>query len=452
MRAWLDLLCRKRLALLGAAVFLLLAFWVLWGLLAPHGDPYVEAVRKRGYPATSAELEAWYPAVPEAENVALIYTNALGMLTNSSGPITNFTDKTWLPRVGEGLSADELRELRAVLAENQAALGLLCSAPASGRSRYPIRLEDGFLVTLPHLAHMKTAVSLLTAEGLMYATEGKAEKATQAFLVASRVADSLADEPVMVSQLVRYSTWSILLPRLEAVLSLTAFSDGQLASLQTAVAGAERPQAAARAWAGEQACGLSVFNDRKAMEAALFGFQNSRTSPRDLRTAAFLSLFRVSGLLARDKAFYCETMQKHLAALVLPYPARFVAAQHLGTSPNVTNRFYVFSAMLLPALSKIHTRETEHLARVRVAAAALAIERFRVAHGGALPERLQQLAPGLCQTAPTDPIDGQTLRYKTHGTSYAVYSIGSDGTDDGGVVWDPNPLKVPQDISFVLKH
>ena len=33
-----------------------------------------------------------------------------------------------------------------------------------------------------------------------------------------------------------------------------------------------------------------------------------------------------------------------------------------------------------------------------------------------------------------------------------VYSIGSDGQDDGGVNWDSNYTKVPQDVAFVVKH
>jgi hypothetical protein len=33
-----------------------------------------------------------------------------------------------------------------------------------------------------------------------------------------------------------------------------------------------------------------------------------------------------------------------------------------------------------------------------------------------------------------------------------VYSVGSDGHDDGGVVWDSNYVKVPQDVAFVVKH
>ena len=92
------------------------------------------------------------------------------------------------------------------------------------------------------------------------------------------------------------------------------------------------------------------------------------------------------------------------------------------------------------------------MALVRVATAALAIERFRLAHTSALPENLEQLVPAFCKAVPTDPIDGKPLRFKTHGASYAVYSIGSDGKDDGGVTWDSNYTKVPQDVSFVVKH
>jgi hypothetical protein len=452
MRSWFDKLRRKRLAVLGAGVVLLLATCGLWGLLTPHRDLFVEATRKRGYPASLAELDAWYPSVPPAENAALVYTNAFGLLTNSTGPIANFMGKNWLPPIGQDLTAEERNELKDVLADNQAALRLLYSAPASGRSRYPIRLEEGFTVPLRHLGEMRRAVSLLTAEALMHATDGDAEKATQAFLAAGRLADSLAEEPVMVSQLARYANWGILLPRLERALGLTAFTDNQLALLQKMAESAERPRAAVRAWAGEQTCGLAVFTDRKMMATAFWGSDSTRSQFVNLRVAAVLSFFRVTGVLERDEAFYCDTMGRHLAAVELPYPARFAAGQQVAALTNIPNRFYVFSRLLLPALGEIHVHEADHVALVRVAAAALAIERFRVAHAHASPDSLEQLSPAWCKAVPTDPIDGQRLRYKTHGASYVVYSLGSDARDDGGVAWDSNYLKVPQDVAFVVKH
>jgi hypothetical protein len=431
---------------------LLLVISMLWSLLASHQDPFAEAIRKRGYPASLVELDAWYLAVPAAQNPALVYTNALAMLTNGDGPITNFTGKSWLPPLGQGLSTTEKSELKALLDENQAALRLLYSAPASSHCRYPLHLEAGLMTLLPHLGKMKQAVSLLTAEGLLHATEGDAEKATQAFLAAGRLSDSLAEEPITISLLVRDALWGILLPRLERALSLTTFTAAQLAALQQMAEQAERPRHYLRAMVGEQADGLSVFTDHKVAEDVLGGFRVPPNQDNHLQVTGLLTLLRITGLLERDKAFYCDAIGKQLAAAELPYPARFAADQQLAAITNTPGRFYIFSRMLLPSLPKLYLRDAEQTALARVTAAALAIERYRLAHANALPDNLEQLTPTYCKPVPTDPYDGKPLRYKKHGPSYAVYSLGSNGSDDGGVDWEAVYFKVPQDISFVVKH
>jgi hypothetical protein len=452
MSRWFEVAWRHRLAALGVGVALLLAASMLWSLLVPHPDRLVEAIRQQGYPVSLAELDAWYPSVPAQENAALVYTNAFAGLTNSEGPITNFIGKNWLPPLGQGLLAEEKDELTEVLQANQTALRRLYSAPASGRSRYPVRLQEGFTMELPHLAKLKPAVSLLTAEGLMHATDGDAERATQAFLAAGRVADSVADEPALISQLVRFACWGIILPRLERALSLATFTDGQLAELQKVVAMAERPQAAVRGLAAEQACGIAIFTDPKIMTALFNGFKPVRSKAGQLEMTSIVSLFRISGLPQRDKAFYLASMGRQIAAMERPYPARFAAGQQVAGVTNLPGRFYIVSRMMLPGLQKFQLRDAEHTALVRVATTALAIERFRVAHANALPDHLEQLAPSCCPTVPADPFDGQPLRYKKHSSSYAVYSLGNDAQDNGGVSWDAKPLKTPQDVGFVVKH
>ena len=69
-----------------------------------------------------------------------------------------------------------------------------------------------------------------------------------------------------------------------------------------------------------------------------------------------------------------------------------------------------------------------------------------------MPASLEQLTPCFCQSVPADPYDGKPLRYKAHGVSFVVYSIGSDGHDDGGVAWESNYVKIPQDVGFLVKH
>ena len=443
---------RKPLTALGAGVCLLLGFWVLSSLLTPHPDLVAEAIRKRGYPASATELDAWYPYVPPAENVALFYTNAFESLTNSDGPVTNFTSKGWLPPIGQGLSSDDREQARSVLAQHEAALGRLYTAPATGRSRYPIHLQDGPATLLPHLAKLKMAVNLLSAEGLMHATDGDAEKATRAFVTAGHVAESVSEEPIVISQLVRYACWAILLPRLERALSLAPFTEVQLASLQAIIEPGERPKAEARAWAGGLAMHLPVFTDPRVMQMALQQSQGRQKQPSYFLASAAISLYRFTGLLQEDKAYLCEQTTRELTALELPYPARFAACQQLASSTNLPPRVFVFSRMLLPSLGVYHIRAANHVALVRTASTALAIERFRLAHAKALPQSLEELVPAYCKAVTADPYDGQPLRYKVHGPSFVVYSIGCDLQDDGGVDWDSNYTKIPQDVSFLVKH
>jgi len=169
---------RNRLAILGTALGLSLAAAIGWMLEFPRPDPLAGVLRKKGYPTTLAELDAWYPAVPPAENAALIYTNAFAHLTNCAGTATNFLGLNWLPPIGQGFNAQEKADLDCIVEANGEALRLLHSVPASARSRYPIDLTEGYTLALPYLAQTRRAVLLLASQALMQAGDGQAEAAT----------------------------------------------------------------------------------------------------------------------------------------------------------------------------------------------------------------------------------------------------------------------------------
>ena len=82
----------------------------------------------------------------------------------------------------------------------------------------------------------------------------------------------------------------------------------------------------------------------------------------------------------------------------------------------------------------------ERLATNRAAVIVVAIERFKRAHGGALPPSLDALVPDYLDTIPEDPFDGQILRFAQSDGSYTVYSVGIDQRDDGGKTgsWIPD--------------
>ncbi|MGH9374444.1 MAG: hypothetical protein ACRD15_23245, partial [Vicinamibacterales bacterium] len=63
---------------------------------------------------------------------------------------------------------------------------------------------------------------------------------------------------------------------------------------------------------------------------------------------------------------------------------------------------------------------------------AVAVERFRRDHSGALPKTLDELAPTYLAAVPLDPLSGRPLLYRQTREAYTIYSVGPDGRDDGG--------------------
>ena len=93
-------------------------------------------------------------------------------------------------------------------------------------------------------------------------------------------------------------------------------------------------------------------------------------------------------------------------------------------------------------------RESEAL--LRSAVAALSAERFRRGHGR-WPATLNELVPELLAAVPCDPFDLQPLRLARHADGIVIYSVGPNGTDDGGDVGAGTPTwDTPRDIGLRL--
>ena len=66
------------------------------------------------------------------------------------------------------------------------------------------------------------------------------------------------------------------------------------------------------------------------------------------------------------------------------------------------------------------------------AAVAIAIKRYQLKHGK-VPASLDALAPEFLAEAPRDRMDGKPLRYRVNAQAgFMLYSVGSDGIDNGG--------------------
>jgi hypothetical protein len=95
--------------------------------------------------------------------------------------------------------------------------------------------------------------------------------------------------------------------------------------------------------------------------------------------------------------------------------------------PSVLDgRVYEFS---LARAFELHFRS---LTCVEAALATLAIAQYHREHGQ-YPESLEELVPAILPRVPTDYADLRPLRYRRTGDDYLLYSIWSNGVDEGGV-------------------
>ncbi len=108
-------------------------------------------------------------------------------------------------------------------------------------------------------------------------------------------------------------------------------------------------------------------------------------------------------------------------------------------------RISLVSLLGKPKASHLLAEETETIAFEKAAVTAIAIERYRRAHAGRLPEDLSALVPEYLVSVPKDPFDDHDLRFKKLERGYAVYSVGPDFTDDQG---EPEPKDAENPIHY----
>jgi hypothetical protein len=92
----------------------------------------------------------------------------------------------------------------------------------------------------------------------------------------------------------------------------------------------------------------------------------------------------------------------------------------------------IFMGSGFTAALKAEDRDATGYVLIRVAAA-LALHR---AQHGSYPDALAELTPELLDKAPRDPFSNQPLLYARRGDGYILYSVFTNGVDDGGLSFD----------------
>jgi hypothetical protein len=476
---------KKRRGLIGCLVAgaVLGGGLLIWHLTARLSDSSAvrrlkAAARERGEPLTAAAVAASYLAVPDTENAAV----ALMALWEKEDPVfwkafragqrplpdhaqrefdpalpyRGVEAKAFLPRAP--LDPDTRKAAEEWTASHQAHLAAVREALRRPRCRFPLALEQNFAAPTPHLPEIKSEVINFQIEALLAMERGEIDQAIGALTNSVRLAQLLADEPTLLSQLVRISCLNLGLGNGERLLCRQALSPAQLEQVRALFESMQTGDALKRAFICERALAMNVFDaPLQAFADPVPGvWETKRDSEYEAKSfRSGMGLMRNLGLLGRDQRLLLETYETAIRLAGDDSPKAVQETEEAFSSAVEQARGFpqrVFSGLLLSGLERVRSRFAALEARRRAGLAAVAIERSRLAHQGAVPGKLEALVPQFLSAMPIDPFDGQPLRYRPLPRGYLVYSVGADRQDDGGREKSAKGATRNYDETFIIER
>jgi hypothetical protein len=425
--------------------------------------------REAGFPTSREELLAMYTVPADPDNGAAILEQAFALYPEDS----EYTawDKALLP-LGSGRTfpdpsgplPDDVRQaINDYLSAHRDAIALLhegTQKPVIQFTPRPGPTPEEPLDLNWHAWRVVGGVDTLLREAALWSDRGDVQRALDGMADAKALGDSLAHFPGVSSAGARarcQRDWIATLAYLCGRQVLTPNDLETLAGLLDSEAepGDVPHTLAEHAAVVESMLDTSWSRVRDAVDNGDFeepGSQGTNWAD-NLTSVTYLAVFMPARLHCRAAMHHMRAL-RHLgrAERTCASYAELLAEYRLA-SANARDlpRYCRASRFMLPGLERMTSYLLSEFARIPCARVALAIEQYRAATGN-LPESLEALVPDYLDAVPVDPwapgYAPGTLKY-THGPGgYTVYSVGTDGQDDGG---DPARVRAnSQDVCFVV--
>jgi hypothetical protein len=262
------------------------------------------------------------------------------------------------------------------------------------------------------------------------------------------------DEPNAIAQLMRSGVIRTTLHVIERIVAQGHCSEAVLAALQQLVEEATQVPVFATMMRGDRGMNhyfLSSLASGDVPDQSILGLlgikeRSQLPGVRDIRRIhAWLLVYATEGVAIANQP------PERWAELLAPQDEKRSSAPLAGhpvVEAFVTNTMNPRDGKRSMASS--HAAAVRlHLAELRSASTALAVERYRLARGE-WPRDLAAIVPTYLKDVPNDPYDGRPLRYRPTANGIVVYCLGSDRADNQGKLDRGNMLTDAQDVGFQL--
>ncbi len=308
-------------------------------------------------------------------------------------------------------------------------------------SRFPVHYEDQpvWSILIPHLAKIKALCQVFQLRGVARLELHQTDAAFADLKTSFRLSDSIRDELFLIDHLVRLATLSIDLQGVREGLTRHAWTDAQLAELEKYLSGLDLLAEYEHAMRSERCLNLGglEYLARGSFLVRDPGFFYSGEDGNG-NNVSFLPPMIVNGWLYQNMIEIARMHQQFILPAVDEKQHRVLREIADRLDPALSEEpkkpGNIMAKMLLPALGRAAIKSARVQTSVDMARVACALERYRLANGQ-LPDALEALEPQFIAKIPNDVMDGNPLRYRKNSDgTYALYSIGWNEKDDGGIV------------------
>jgi hypothetical protein len=396
------------------------------------------ALEKAGRPMNAGNIIP--RALPDAENAGLLYESAILLLkaqpasgeanlpaaqNNLLGYLGDLSGKF----ITESLDADKRAELEQLLAQDVVSDAL--SIIEQGAQRRSCRFEHdytaGINMLMPHLSGLRDIIRILGAKACLEAQAGRPDAAWNLAQTQLRFADALRNEPILISQLVRFASIRLSCQAIQKICEVAPPNEEQYRGVQSLLLDYEDRNALILALDGER-----LLLGEWAFEALKDGSVKDLSLRADAAGESgieegFVRLYGAfKPLSLADHAAYVRIMGEYTESAKLPYSSEEANAIDRRVE-QIQSRLHVVTSMIVPAIVRIKQVYWETIAQMRVARAGLTVLQDSKARG-AFPQTLE----GLKLKDLGDPFSDGPLVYRPAPNGFVLYSIGTDQKDNNG--------------------
>ena len=432
-----------RLALLACVLAVVALLWARHHFGLAEYERRIAALQAAGEPVTASDFAARYPDPPPERQFRRLLRSGLPAGSNPAvaGPIGDVWavwERVRALTNREPFAPELLEQARLVLASNAAPVELLLRTDLADFGLLHQWQTKGFALDGDSIFRRIMLCRTLALQTTYEAEVGHPQRTATALVRGFQVA-RLPSHETMFSAIGQLAGERITLRALDRTLNRARLTDDDLRRLDKAL---PRPSDLMReAMLTERAYQIYWWNDPAASSLALEGVSVANPTLKHAQDQVGCLLRGYGGRLqlldrwAGRVAASRLPMREQLAAIAA---SQSWLPQMSANRTNLADRVrrcwdadYVLLGLTEPKVIPLFNDNAIDLAGLANAQAAVAIERWRLAHPGRLPDTLSELVPAYLTAVPLDPYDGQPVRYKKLPVGYVVYSVGTGWTDQG---------------------